>query len=138
MSDVDIQPIGSRVSKWGEGPIYWEDRLIYVDCVWWGIKGHRGRNTNNKASEGHGCRFRRLFPRSLIVSAFVSCRRYGQSLQLTLAELSGEYFVMLSTSQRAVNLGLMTGCLWSTAKPLSPSLDTIRTTRSRSARASRR
>ena len=31
MSEVDIQPIGSRVSKWGEGPIYWKDRLIYVD-----------------------------------------------------------------------------------------------------------
>ena len=36
MSEVKIQPIGSRVSQWGEGPIFWnEHRLIYVD-----IEGH--------------------------------------------------------------------------------------------------
>ena len=35
MSEVNIQPIGSCVSQWGEGPIYWKDRLIYVD-----IEGH--------------------------------------------------------------------------------------------------
>ena len=28
---VDIQSIGSRISKWGEGPIWWDNRLLYVD-----------------------------------------------------------------------------------------------------------
>ena len=28
---ISIQPVGSRVSKWGEGPIYWNGHLIYVD-----------------------------------------------------------------------------------------------------------
>ena len=35
MSEILIQPIGSHVSKWGEGPIWWQDKLIYVD-----IEGH--------------------------------------------------------------------------------------------------
>jgi sugar lactone lactonase YvrE len=34
-NNIKISPIGSRVSKWGEGPIYWEDNLFYVD-----IEGH--------------------------------------------------------------------------------------------------
>jgi len=29
------QPVGSRVSKWGEGPVWWNNRLAYVD-----IEGH--------------------------------------------------------------------------------------------------
>jgi len=33
--DITISPIGSRVSKWGEGPIFWNDHLLYVD-----IEGH--------------------------------------------------------------------------------------------------
>ena len=33
--NLSITPIGSRVSKWGEGPIFWEDHLLYVD-----IEGH--------------------------------------------------------------------------------------------------
>ena len=32
---IIIQPVGSRVSKWGEGPIFWDGHLIYVD-----IEGH--------------------------------------------------------------------------------------------------
>jgi sugar lactone lactonase YvrE len=35
MSALTIQTIGTRISKWGEGPIWWNDRLIYVD-----IEGH--------------------------------------------------------------------------------------------------
>lgn len=31
MSEITIQTIGSRVSSWGEGPIWWEDSLLYVD-----------------------------------------------------------------------------------------------------------
>lgn len=32
MSDsISINPIGPRISKWGEGPIYWQDHLMYVD-----------------------------------------------------------------------------------------------------------
>ena len=32
---ISINPIGSQISKWGEGPIYWQDHLVYVD-----IEGH--------------------------------------------------------------------------------------------------
>jgi sugar lactone lactonase YvrE len=32
---ITIQPIGGRVSQWGEGPIFFEDHLLYVD-----IEGH--------------------------------------------------------------------------------------------------
>ena len=32
---ISINPIGSQVSKWGEGPIYSQDHLVYVD-----IEGH--------------------------------------------------------------------------------------------------
>ncbi len=35
MSNLSINTIGSRISKWGEGPIYWEGHLYYVD-----IEGH--------------------------------------------------------------------------------------------------
>lgn len=31
MSALTIQTIGTRTSKWGEGPIWWNDQLIYVD-----------------------------------------------------------------------------------------------------------
>lgn len=31
MSEITIQTIGSRISSWGEGPIWWEDSLLYVD-----------------------------------------------------------------------------------------------------------
>lgn len=30
-----IQPIGTRISQWGEGPIWWQGKLVYVD-----IEGH--------------------------------------------------------------------------------------------------
>ncbi len=32
---ISIQAVGTRVSQWGEGPIFWDDHLIYVD-----IEGH--------------------------------------------------------------------------------------------------
>jgi sugar lactone lactonase YvrE len=35
MSQVKVSTVGSRISKWGEGPIWWDDKLIYVD-----IEGH--------------------------------------------------------------------------------------------------
>jgi sugar lactone lactonase YvrE len=34
-NNITISPIGSRVSKWGEGPIFWNDHLLHVD-----IEGH--------------------------------------------------------------------------------------------------
>jgi sugar lactone lactonase YvrE len=34
-NNLSIQPLGARVSKWGEGPIYWNEHLLYVD-----IEGH--------------------------------------------------------------------------------------------------
>ncbi|MFP4156266.1 MAG: SMP-30/gluconolactonase/LRE family protein [Opitutales bacterium] len=36
MTTPSIRTIGSRTSIWGEGPIWWQGRLIYVD-----IEGHR-------------------------------------------------------------------------------------------------
>ena len=35
MNDLKINTVGSRSSKWGEGPIYWDNHLLYVD-----IEGH--------------------------------------------------------------------------------------------------
>ena len=35
MSELSIQQVGSRSSKWGEGPIFWQNHLYYVD-----IEGH--------------------------------------------------------------------------------------------------
>ena len=35
MSELIIEQIGSRSSKWGECPIFWQDHLYYVD-----IEGH--------------------------------------------------------------------------------------------------
>lgn len=35
MSKYNIRPIGKRVSQWGEGPIWWNNKLYYVD-----IEGH--------------------------------------------------------------------------------------------------
>jgi sugar lactone lactonase YvrE len=35
MNDLKINAVGSRSSKWGEGPIYWDNHLLYVD-----IEGH--------------------------------------------------------------------------------------------------
>ena len=32
---ISVKPVGSRISKWGEGPIFWKDKLLYVD-----IEGH--------------------------------------------------------------------------------------------------
>ncbi|MFT6235305.1 MAG: sugar lactone lactonase YvrE, partial [Lentimonas sp.] len=35
MSELSIKAIGTRTSKWGEGPIWWNNQLVYVD-----IEGH--------------------------------------------------------------------------------------------------
>ena len=35
MSTPNIQTIGTHISKWGEGPIWWQNYLFYVD-----IEGH--------------------------------------------------------------------------------------------------
>ncbi|MFO8026836.1 MAG: SMP-30/gluconolactonase/LRE family protein [Opitutales bacterium] len=35
MADLNVTPVGSRISQWGEGPIWWDGKLIYVD-----IEGH--------------------------------------------------------------------------------------------------
>ena len=36
MSELTISTVGSFVSKWGEGPIWWQNALLYVD-----INGHK-------------------------------------------------------------------------------------------------
>ena len=47
MSDrISITPIGSRISKWGEGPIFWNEHLLYVD-----IEGHALNCLNPKNGE---------------------------------------------------------------------------------------
>ena len=33
--NISVKPVGFRISKSGEGPIFWEDKLLYVD-----IEGH--------------------------------------------------------------------------------------------------
>jgi len=35
MPEIIVSTIGSQVSKWGEGPVWWQNKLIYVD-----IEGH--------------------------------------------------------------------------------------------------
>ncbi len=35
MSGITINPLGARQSLWGEGPVWWQERLLYVD-----IEGH--------------------------------------------------------------------------------------------------
>ncbi len=35
MPELSIQTIGTRISQWGEGPLWWDDHLLYVD-----IEGH--------------------------------------------------------------------------------------------------
>lgn len=35
MKDITVSTIGSRISIWGEGPIWWQNKLVYVD-----IEGH--------------------------------------------------------------------------------------------------
>ena len=31
MSDYTVEAVGTKVSQWGEGPIFWEGKLLYVD-----------------------------------------------------------------------------------------------------------
>ncbi|TVP82908.1 MAG: SMP-30/gluconolactonase/LRE family protein [Puniceicoccaceae bacterium] len=46
MSTLTIQPIGKTVSQWGEGPIWWDGHLFYVD-----IEGHRIRRLNPESGD---------------------------------------------------------------------------------------
>jgi sugar lactone lactonase YvrE len=46
MSNLSIEQIGSRSSKWGEGPIFWQDHLYYVD-----IEGHALVRLNPQTGE---------------------------------------------------------------------------------------
>ncbi|HAF58953.1 MAG TPA: gluconolaconase [Opitutae bacterium] len=46
MNDLKISTLGSRSSKWGEGPIYWKDHLLYVD-----IEGHSLIRLNPETQE---------------------------------------------------------------------------------------
>ena len=46
MNDLKINTVGSRSSKWGEGPIYWNDHLLYVD-----IEGHSLIRLNPETQE---------------------------------------------------------------------------------------
>ena len=43
---LTIQTIGTRVSKWGEGPIWWDGHLLYVD-----IEGHKLIRLNPESGE---------------------------------------------------------------------------------------
>ncbi|MFP4167049.1 MAG: SMP-30/gluconolactonase/LRE family protein, partial [Opitutales bacterium] len=36
MKEHTVTPLGARKSLWGEGPVWWDERLLYVD-----IEGHR-------------------------------------------------------------------------------------------------
>ena len=45
-TNLSITPIGSQISKWGEGPIFWQDHLLYVD-----IEGHALIRLNVKTGE---------------------------------------------------------------------------------------
>jgi sugar lactone lactonase YvrE len=46
MSNLSIEQIGLRSSKWGEGPIFWQDHLYYVD-----IEGHALVRLNPQTGE---------------------------------------------------------------------------------------
>ena len=48
MSALSIKTLGTRVSKWGEGPIWWQDRLLYVD-----IEGHALVQLDPSSGEEH-------------------------------------------------------------------------------------
>ena len=46
MNDLKISTVGNRSSKWGEGPIYWDNHLLYVD-----IEGHSLIRLNPETEE---------------------------------------------------------------------------------------
>lgn len=46
MQNYTVQTLGTRVSKWGEGPIWWEGSLYYVD-----IEGHALVQLNTETGE---------------------------------------------------------------------------------------
>ena len=43
---ISIKPVSSSISKWGEGPIFWNDHLLYVD-----IEGHALVSLDPKTGE---------------------------------------------------------------------------------------
>jgi sugar lactone lactonase YvrE len=61
-TDLTVRPLGSRVSKWGEGPIYTNDHLLYVD-----IEGHTlirlNPETEREETWGMGERIGTVVPR---------------------------------------------------------------------------
>ena len=46
MNHLKINTVGNRSSKWGEGPIYWDNHLLYVD-----IEGHSLIRLNPETQE---------------------------------------------------------------------------------------
>ena len=48
MSQITLKTVGNRLSKWGEGPIYWGNHLYYVD-----IEGHALIKLNPNTGEEH-------------------------------------------------------------------------------------
>jgi sugar lactone lactonase YvrE len=62
MSELSIKAIGTRTSKWGEGPIWWNNQLVYVD-----IEGHAlitlNPITNEEVSWNVGERIGTVVPR---------------------------------------------------------------------------
>jgi sugar lactone lactonase YvrE len=63
MDELTITSIGTRTSKWGEGPIWWNNQLIYVD-----INGHTlvclNPETGEETSWDIGERIGTVVPRS--------------------------------------------------------------------------
>lgn len=43
---IKVEPVGNRVSKWGEGPLWWNGELLYVD-----IEGHAVVRFNPETGE---------------------------------------------------------------------------------------
>jgi len=62
MLELSIKAIGTRTSKWGEGPIWWNNQLVYVD-----IEGHAlitlNPITNEEVSWNVGERIGTVVPR---------------------------------------------------------------------------
>lgn len=61
-SDLEVVPVGSMRSQWGEGPVWWQGVLYYVD-----IEGHRVHAyepaTGAERSWDTGCRVGTVVPR---------------------------------------------------------------------------
>ena len=77
---ISINPIGSQISKWGEGPIYWQDHLVYVD-----IEGHALISLDPKAETEKiwemGERIGTVVPRSQVVLCVLVIRGFIPLIQ---------------------------------------------------------